>query len=395
MSEIFISYASADRQRIQPIINFLQKEGWSVWWDRKIPLGRTFDDVIEEAIERSECMIVIWSKASVRSKWVRNEAGEGDRRGILVPIQIEDAIIPLAFRRIEAAQLADWDGISDHPELENLVEAVSRHIKPSKADKVSFQTPKQSIEEKGQLSGATVTPVSAANSLSLSDTQMETRGRSYGAFQDSVPEKLKTEPTITEDADTRFDKGSVIGKLWKPILLISILWSVINLATFQLTPSPTILARIINIVFTFIHGISIGFLLSLVFRRLQWKHIFIYAALWAIGGIISSLPFYLENLSPASSSIISQIISLPIRGIIFGLFLRSADPGIESRQVVTSAIGWLVITFIGGFLNSLIFSAVFVQTDSFAFAGSINGFISGVIDGVAIISILFMIKRTH
>jgi len=59
MSDIFISYSSQDRGRIQPIVQALESKGWSVWWDREIPIGRTFDEVIEEAIDEAKCMVVI------------------------------------------------------------------------------------------------------------------------------------------------------------------------------------------------------------------------------------------------------------------------------------------------------------------------------------------------
>ena len=141
MSEIFLSYASKDVERIQPIVSALERKGWNVWWDRKIPPGRTFDDVIEEAIDQSSCMIVVWSKNSVVSKWVRTEAGEGDRRGNLIPILIDNVEIPLAFRRMEAAQLVDWDGISNHPELDNMIEAVANHVQPSLFQAKEFHSP--------------------------------------------------------------------------------------------------------------------------------------------------------------------------------------------------------------------------------------------------------------
>ncbi len=51
MIDIFISYKSSDRERIQTLVKALEQKGWSVWWDRIIPPGRTFDEVIEEAID--------------------------------------------------------------------------------------------------------------------------------------------------------------------------------------------------------------------------------------------------------------------------------------------------------------------------------------------------------
>ena len=74
MSDIFISYANDDRPRAQALAETLEGQGWSVWWDRVIPAGRTFDEVIEEALDESKCIIVLWSTRSVKSRWVRTEA---------------------------------------------------------------------------------------------------------------------------------------------------------------------------------------------------------------------------------------------------------------------------------------------------------------------------------
>jgi len=43
MADIFISYASEDRQRAGALAETLGARGWSVWWDREIPLGQSFD----------------------------------------------------------------------------------------------------------------------------------------------------------------------------------------------------------------------------------------------------------------------------------------------------------------------------------------------------------------
>jgi hypothetical protein len=122
--DIFISYASEDRERLQPYFDLFSRNGWSVWWDQDIPIGKPFDHVIEEAIEKSRCVVVIWSEESVSSDWVRTEAGEGKSRGVLIPVLIDEVEIPLAFRRIETAQLQDWDGESDHPEVSFLLKAI-------------------------------------------------------------------------------------------------------------------------------------------------------------------------------------------------------------------------------------------------------------------------------
>jgi TPR repeat protein len=124
VNDIFLSYASPDREKAKLVARVLEARGWSVWWDREIPPGKSYDEVIEEALDASNCIVVLWSKASAASGWVRAEAEEGVRRRILVPATIELATIPLGFRRIQAADLTGWKGDASHPEFRKLLEAI-------------------------------------------------------------------------------------------------------------------------------------------------------------------------------------------------------------------------------------------------------------------------------
>ena len=126
ISDIFISYSSDDRERVEIYVNKFEEWGWSVWWAPEITPGKSFDDEIEKMLDAAKCVVVFWSKTSVESDWVRTEAGEGKAREILIPVLIDDVEIPLAFRRKETVLLQDWDGVSDHPELELLKEALSK-----------------------------------------------------------------------------------------------------------------------------------------------------------------------------------------------------------------------------------------------------------------------------
>ena len=125
MSEIFISYATEDRERAQMLAAALGERGWSVWWDRKIPLGKSFDEVIEKALAQAKCVIVLWSAISVASEWVRNEASEGRRREILVPAFLEAVDAPLAFRLLNGANLIEWQPGAVDQEFDKLVERVT------------------------------------------------------------------------------------------------------------------------------------------------------------------------------------------------------------------------------------------------------------------------------
>jgi hypothetical protein len=127
MSDIFLSYATADLEKAKPIIELLSKQGWSVWWDRgSIPPGVEFDGFIEQAIQSAKTVVVLWSKESIGSSWVKTEADEATNQKIpLHPILIDNVRPPFAFRRIHAAKLYDWDGSPEHPEIYLLLNAIA------------------------------------------------------------------------------------------------------------------------------------------------------------------------------------------------------------------------------------------------------------------------------
>jgi hypothetical protein len=121
MSDIFVSYASEDRPRVKVLSQALEAQGWSVWWDRSIPFGKRFHQVIEQELAAARSVMVIWSEQSVGSDWVRAEAGEGMNRGILVPVAIDDVPPPLVFRQIQTANLAGWEGDQESPVFRKLM----------------------------------------------------------------------------------------------------------------------------------------------------------------------------------------------------------------------------------------------------------------------------------
>ena len=125
MSDVFISYSSADRARVKPLVDALEQLGWSVWWDRSVLPGETWDQVIQAALTDARCIIVLWSRHSIQSDWVWIEADEARRRGILVPASLDDVEIPFAFRRIQVANLVNWQGASSTSQFDELARAVT------------------------------------------------------------------------------------------------------------------------------------------------------------------------------------------------------------------------------------------------------------------------------
>ena len=124
MSDIFLSYAREDRDKAETLAKAFKSHGWTVWWDRKIPLGQDFTDVIEDEIDVTRCLIVLWSKHSVDSRWVQSEATAAAERAILIPVLLEEVRLPIEFRRIQAANLIDWDGSTSSREFQQLLAAI-------------------------------------------------------------------------------------------------------------------------------------------------------------------------------------------------------------------------------------------------------------------------------
>ncbi|MCK7496105.1 MAG: toll/interleukin-1 receptor domain-containing protein [Comamonadaceae bacterium] len=116
MSDVFISYASADRDRAAGIAAALSAGGWRVWWDRQIPAGRAYDQVIEQAIDAARCVVVLLV-GHLHRLGMGQDRGRGRclRRQILVPVLLDAVKLPLEFRRLQAADLSSWDGSGTTP----------------------------------------------------------------------------------------------------------------------------------------------------------------------------------------------------------------------------------------------------------------------------------------
>jgi TIR domain len=124
MADIFLSYASEDLDVARSLAAWLEHSGWSVWWDRKIFAGKVFDTVITRELNAARCVLVLWTRHSVASNWVKDEATEAADRQILVPVVLDEAPIPMGFRRIQAARLVGWAGDISDARLKDLRDAV-------------------------------------------------------------------------------------------------------------------------------------------------------------------------------------------------------------------------------------------------------------------------------
>jgi len=125
MSDIFISYKREDQATARKLADALESEGWTVWWDPKLRAGERFNDVIEKALKESKCVVVMWSKRSVESLYVKDEATYALNRNKLVPVMIEGVELPFRFEDLHTPSLLGWDGSKDFSQFRRLVEDIA------------------------------------------------------------------------------------------------------------------------------------------------------------------------------------------------------------------------------------------------------------------------------
>jgi formylglycine-generating enzyme required for sulfatase activity len=150
MAEIFISYAREDIGTARRLAAALEERGWSVFWDRRIPAGRRFAEVIAQQLEAAKCVIALWSTAGNTSDWVLEEAEDGKMRGILAPALIEAVEPPRGFRRIHAADLIGWSGDGTHEGFRQLLEDIAHYVPVSPVVPPPEQTDSEPGAEKAE-----------------------------------------------------------------------------------------------------------------------------------------------------------------------------------------------------------------------------------------------------
>jgi len=106
--DVFVSYANQDKDRVERLVTALDAEGWNVFWDQDIPPGKEWESWILPRLEAAAVIIPVWSTLSVKSRYVKQEADIAHKRGVLVPVTIDDVEPPFGFRHLQALNLMPW-----------------------------------------------------------------------------------------------------------------------------------------------------------------------------------------------------------------------------------------------------------------------------------------------
>jgi adenylate cyclase len=126
VGRIFLSYAREDVEAARAFAEAIERAGHEVWWDHHLRAGSRFSWDIAEALRSAEAVVVLWSKDSVESAWVQDEAAEGLEGSRLVPVTLDGSKPPLGFRQYHAVGMSGWR--SGNHAFEPLFAAISATI---------------------------------------------------------------------------------------------------------------------------------------------------------------------------------------------------------------------------------------------------------------------------
>jgi len=128
--DLFLSYASKDKDFVAHLVEDLESRSLRVWWDQpKVGFGDLIGAAIDEGIQASRRFAVIYSPNAASSKWVRDEIeaarsqeSKRQKQGVasfIIPILYQECEFPPLLagkRRIDFTQSYE-DGLAELAEL--------------------------------------------------------------------------------------------------------------------------------------------------------------------------------------------------------------------------------------------------------------------------------------
>lgn len=130
MTDIFLSYSREDAAQVEQLATALQAVGYSCWWDRDLVSGARYLVETEAQLKAAKAVVVIWSRTSIASHWVADEAGAGRDDNRLAALSFDGSMPPLGFRQFQVTDFAGWRGGADEPAFQSLLRGLERLVRP-------------------------------------------------------------------------------------------------------------------------------------------------------------------------------------------------------------------------------------------------------------------------
>lgn len=160
LAHIFLSYSRDDQPVAARVAAGLERAGFTVWWDQSLAPGEAYDKVTEKALEEAAAVVVLWSRRSVESRWVRAEATQANARGVLVPAMIEPCKRPIMFELIQTVDLSQWHGDDTDFAWQTFLTGIRRFA--GAMESAAAPVPAQAVAKRGGGPGWKLAGVAAA-----------------------------------------------------------------------------------------------------------------------------------------------------------------------------------------------------------------------------------------
>jgi hypothetical protein len=111
MADVFLSYKRDDREAVEVIARQLRALELSVWFDARLIAGESFNAEIDREARAANAILVCWSPAAIRSRWVVAEAmiGFDDEKLVACRVGDSDSFSPPApFNAVHSPDLSAW-----------------------------------------------------------------------------------------------------------------------------------------------------------------------------------------------------------------------------------------------------------------------------------------------
>jgi TIR domain len=100
LEQVFLSHSSVDKPFVRKLTRRIEKEGFRVWLDeKKLVAGDALGKTISEALDRASVVLIVVSKASVKSRWLSFELNKATERMVkgqcrVIPVVVEKIDLP-------------------------------------------------------------------------------------------------------------------------------------------------------------------------------------------------------------------------------------------------------------------------------------------------------------
>jgi CHASE2 domain-containing sensor protein len=138
MAPIFLSYDHRDRVTAQKLVDAIESCGLTVWWDQKLPPGKTWDEALEQNLKDADYCIVLCSRSPMKSRSVRKaemlQALDSCKETIPVTIDgVKPEDLHWRLRQSQTCNLGDWVPGIKHDALDGLLLRLGAPAQPRHA----------------------------------------------------------------------------------------------------------------------------------------------------------------------------------------------------------------------------------------------------------------------